>query len=367
MKSESEAEVALQAKERLAGYIAEWDVGFELIRVEMDKRLSDRQVDLIAQLRAPAPNYQNAILLFEVKSRGEPYFLEGAISHVKQLDLAAISKKYEAPRAMTKAIVVAPFISERGRTLLKSRGVGYMDLSGNCSFTIGAYHLDRIGHENPKKEKRVARSIFAPKAARVPRALLEEPKRTWNVSELANAIGTSAGHVHAVVTKLQQNGFVFRDNENKVVLDKPAELLDQWTTVYNVSEVETIPLYTFQRSVPLFAKKLGQAAAKLEKPYALTLHAGASLVSPFTRFNETHFYARKADVAAWTQALDLRPAESGANAFILVAKDDGVFYRQQEIEGSKVVSTTQLYLDLYNYPARGREQAEVLRRERMGF
>jgi hypothetical protein len=32
-----------------------------------------------------------------------------------------------------------------------------------------------------------------------------------------------------------------------------------------------------------------------------------------------------------------------------------------------VVCTTQLYLDLLHYPARGREQAEVLRRQTLKF
>lgn len=367
MESETEAEVARQAKDRLAEYIADWGVGFELRKIEATKKLPGRTVDLVAHLRAPGPNHQNAVLLIEVKSRGEPFFLANAVEQLNELDLHAIADKFDSPRQMTKPIVAAPYISARGRALLKSRGIGYMDLSGNCSFVIGAFHLDRIGHENPKREKRVARSIFAPKAARVARAMLEEPKRTWTVSELAAATGTSIGHVHAVATKLQQNEYVYRDSGNRLVLEKPAELLDQWASVYRVTDVETIPLYTFQRSVPLFTKKLSQAATRLLLPYALTLHAGASLLAPFTRFNEAHFYARKKDVKAWIEELDLRPAESGANAFILVAPDEGVFYRSQAIQEATVASTTQLYLDLYNYPARGREQAEVLRREKMGY
>jgi hypothetical protein len=39
----------------------------------------------------------------------------------------------------------------------------------------------------------------------------------------------------------------------------------------------------------------------------------------------------------------------------------------QVVEGVKVVSDVQLYVDLYNYPARGREQADFLRERKMGF
>lgn len=367
MKSPTEAEVAAKAKDRLAGYIAEWGVGFELEKFEAGKKLPGREVDLIAHLRAPPPNHQHAILIMEVKSRGEPFFLANAVQQLAAVDLKRVAEMYRAPPQMTKTVIVAPFISERGRALCKSQGVGYMDLSGNCSFTIGAYHLDRVGRENPKRERRVARSLFAPKASRVARALLEEPKKTWTVSELAHATGTSVGHVHAVAEKLRQNGFVFRNHANRLELEKPAALLDEWASVHRIGDVETIPLYTFQRSVPQFTKKLAQGASHLALPYALTLHAGASLLAPFTRFNETHFYVNKTDLDAWKTELDLRPAESGANVFALIAPDEGVFYHLQEVDGSRVVCNTQLYLDLYNYPARGREQAEVLRNERMGF
>lgn len=44
-----------------------------------------------------------------------------------------------------------------------------------------------------------------------------------------------------------------------------------------------------------------------------------------------------------------------------------MFYRAQTIRRIPVVCNTQLYLDLINYPARGREQAEVIRRQKLGY
>jgi hypothetical protein len=38
-----------------------------------------------------------------------------------------------------------------------------------------------------------------------------------------------------------------------------------------------------------------------------------------------------------------------------------VFFNQQTINGFKVVSNLQLYLDLYNFQPRGQEQAEQLK------
>ena len=42
-----------------------------------------------------------------------------------------------------------------------------------------------------------------------------------------------------------------------------------------------------------------------------------------------------------------------------------VFYDSREVENLRVVSDIQLYLDLYRYPVRGREQAEHLYAKRL--
>jgi len=47
--------------------------------------------------------------------------------------------------------------------------------------------------------------------------------------------------------------------------------------------------------------------------------------------------------------------------------DEGVFWGIQMINGIKVVANIQLYVDLFNYPARGREQAEFLREKKIKF
>ena len=52
---------------------------------------------------------------------------------------------------------------------------------------------------------------------------------------------------------------------------------------------------------------------------------------------------------------------------LLAPYDQGVFYSRLEKSGLSVVCLPQLYADLYRYERRGREQAEYLRREAMGY
>jgi hypothetical protein len=64
--------------------------------------------------------------------------------------------------------------------------------------------------------------------------------------------------------------------------------------------------------------------------------------------------------------LDLTEADQGANLVLMWPYyKHSVFYDNQEIEGLRVVSDIQLYLDLYGYPVRGREQAEHLYDKRL--
>ena len=63
--------------------------------------------------------------------------------------------------------------------------------------------------------------------------------------------------------------------------------------------------------------------------------------------------------------LNFKEVSSGSNVSILEPYDDGVFYNLQIINGIKVVSNIQLYLDLINYKERGEEAANFLYEQRI--
>ena len=66
-------------------------------------------------------------------------------------------------------------------------------------------------------------------------------------------------------------------------------------------------------------------------------------------------------VSVFEKELDLKDAAQGANLVLMLPYyKHSVFYDCREIEGLRVVSDIQLYLDLYGYPVRGREQAAYL-------
>ncbi len=96
--------------------------------------------------------------------------------------------------------------------------------------------------------------------------------------------------------------------------------------------------------------------------YALTAQAGAHLVAPYAAFDRVDIYsAGPSATAELVSSLSLEPVSKGANVLVWDPYYKySVFFESREIEGVRVVSNIQLYLDLVKYPLRGSEQAEHL-------
>lgn len=214
-------------------------------------------------------------------------------------------------------------------------------------------------------------NVFTPKATRVTRCILTEPKE-WSILELSRATKLSYGYTHKVVQVLLKIGMCAKSESYglmaKVRVADPSELLTRWANSHEYSLANKFnSYYSEERNVDRFVDKLSQIGEKGGLTYALTLHAGANLVTPFVRPTDVHFYMKADDIETWVRGLSLEPIEFGGNIHLVEPYDEGVFYGAQKRKGARVVSNVQLYVDLFNYPARGREAAEHLRRTAIKF
>ena len=66
------------------------------------------------------------------------------------------------------------------------------------------------------------------------------------------------------------------------------------------------------------------------------------------------------DIGDLVKALGLKEVASGANVTFLSPYDDGVFYGAIDVNGIRIVSAVQAYLDLIGYRGRGEEAAGFL-------
>lgn len=297
------------------------------------------------------------VFVAEARLSSQPRFLRSSISFLKE----AAGK---VPNG--KPLVVTPYMGPAGRVLCRKEGVSYVDTVGNVGLFLDDGFVIKESAESLKQQKRGLRALFSPKATRVLRILLENPDRAWGYQELADAAKVSLGQAYNVVERQTGEEYVGPTKMGVKALN-PAGLLDRWASAYVVTRDNTVEsYYSDETSYRDLMEKLARRAEKARVRYAFTLFAGASLVAPFVRTPQVHLYLL-GDTAEFASAAGLKPVTSGGNVHLIRPYDEGVLNPVQVIEGLNVVGNVQLYLDLANYPARGKEQAEELRRKVIGY
>jgi hypothetical protein len=321
-----------------------------------DSRIGSQSADLQVKFRLGG---QEHVFVVEVSSLGQPRQIRAAVTKFEEI-------KRERPSAYPVATAV--YIGPQSARILKSHGFGYVDLSGNCHLAFENVLIEKEGKRNVRPSTRPLRSLFAPRATRVIRVLLEDVGRTWRLEELAKAAGVSLGHSHNVVKRLDDLRWVERDGSQRITLSKPADLLDGWGDSYTYRMNEIASYAAPERVSRRLMAEVARAIAAEGRRYAFTLVSGLSLVvAASQRLATIHCYV-EGDPAPIARALGLRPAsDADAGVHLVTPYDPGVFHGVLEKGGLKVAGLPQLYVDLLHYERRGRELAEHLRREAMGY
>jgi hypothetical protein len=342
-------EIKKQAAERLHALfpqVAEW-------QESIDASVGDTTVDVLVRFRIGT---EEKALICEARPLGQPRHLREAITRLREV-------RRQVPGAYP--VVAAPYVSPQSALLVRQNGAGYIDLSGNCYLAFDNVLIEKEGRPNARPLRRPLKALFAPRASRVVRALLVERERAWRLEELGRAVEVSLGHAHNVVKRLEDLDWVERGRDGRYRLARPGELLDAWRDEYtyrlNASSAFVAPVD--RRRV---MEALARHATELGVSYAFTLHAGASLIGPHVRVSTVHCYVA-GDMDALARALGLQAVEGEGSVYLMTPYDRGVFYAPVVKAGFRVVSLPQLYVDLYRHERRGREQAEKLRRDAMGF
>jgi hypothetical protein len=341
-----------EAAERLHGLfaqVAEW-------QESLDATVGDQTVDVLVRVRM-GQDQEPKTLICETRTRGEPRYLREAITRLRE---------FRAHLPGAYPMVAAPYITGQSAAMVRRNGCGYLDLAGNCYLAFDNVLIQKEGRPNVGLIRRPLKTLFAPRATRVIRALLVERDRAWRLDELGRAVGVSLGHAHNVIKRLEEHDWVERGRDGLYRLPRPGDLLDAWRDAYtyrvNGLAAFVSPAGDKRRTM----EALTRHATELGMVYAFTLHAGASLIGPHTRVSTVHCYV-SGDTEALVRALGLQPVEGDGSVYLMTPYDPGVFYAPVLKGGFRVVSLPQLYVDLHGHERRGREQAEKLRRDAMGF
>jgi len=298
----------------------------------------------------------------EVKTVGEPWVIRSAIHRLSE-------HRDQNPEYLP--LLLSESIGPKGRALCKRYRIAYIDLSGNCYLEWGDIYIDKARDgARPRPAKR-AKSLFSDKASLVIRSALESVGQPQQVRALSRQLGVSPAWVSQVLRRLIFAGYAATVGGGTVI-SRPLDLLNDWAESYNFRRRNDLRSFFCEAANPeQLIARLASVSTDAVGRYALTLHAGASLVAPFAKYHEVHIYVDSSGLIAdtervWKEALDLQPMETGGNVHLTWPYyEEGAFYCSRKIDGVWVVSDVQLYIDLYNYPIRGREQAEYLKRKRL--
>jgi hypothetical protein len=310
----------------------------------------DVKLDFVVQVETK--ERENYHICFITKSSGQPRFARGT---AYQLQFISHNQKN------IYGVFGAPYISDEAKRICQELGVGYLDLAGNCFFKFNNVFISVEGKPNPYPTKRQQKSIFSPRSTRFLRVLLCNPKREWYVKEIAQEAKISLGHASNLKKLLLNDEFIKEIKSNKVAkfcLTNPERLLKEWTDNYSFNKNKQKNYYSLE-DVKTIEKKISKYCDSNEIRYALTLTSGASLVAPFLRYKKAFAYIGNS-IEKVASNLAWKEVPSGSNITVLEPYDEGIFYGLQEINGIKVVSSIQLYLDLKGYKERGEEAAQFL-------
>ncbi len=209
------------------------------------------------------------------------------------------------------------------------------------------------------------KNIFADKATFILRKMLSNPQKKWVTRDFMGENGVSLGMAQGALETMAKKGYVERVKRGPnsyALLTNKEGLISDWLEEYRFELNKADTYYSSDKNI---LSKLKDYLK--DKKYAFTLHSGANLTTSFVITDQVHLYFItenwKKEILELRQQLDLKELVRGGNIHIVhPLYKNSVFYGARTIKGYKVVSDLQLYLDLYGYKPRGREQAEYLKK-----
>ncbi|MBI5059930.1 hypothetical protein HZB60_09170 [candidate division KSB1 bacterium] len=259
-------------------------------------------------------------------------------------------------------VIAVPFMGPTGRKLCQENGVNWIDLSGNAAIKAPGLLINISGNPNQFIARGRPSSVFAPKSSRVIRWLLLNPHRRVTKKQLVEATGVDPGHLGRILDRLVESSYLSRDQVDEFAPQNHQLLLADWRTSYDFFKQNEvlrghIPARTSEELVRKLATRFDVEQAQ---KFAFTGLAAAWQYTQWATFRLVSVYLKTMPNPDLLQVLLFREEPRGANVWLVVPKDEGVFMGSEIVAGIPCVSRIQAYLDLKDQPERSDEAAEEL-------
>lgn len=321
------------------------------LTVETERRHADRKVDAVLEFAG-----NRAPIFVEVKKRA---------SAATAWQLVQYAEAFPG----TPLLLIAGETTAEARQILADHGIAVVDGLGNAHIELPGllFHLE--GTRRPRAT--TAPTRLKGKAGVAAQALLLQPERIWQVQELAEEAEVSPGLAHRVLARLTDDGIVVAEGSGPSRVRRvvnAAALLDLWAEE-NIERPTRTLGYLLAQTPRQLINEVGTNLSRAGIDYALTGPSGASLVAPFVTAIPVVdvWVSATAAPEELYDAAQADPVTDGPNVVFLQAKDDTPLVFREHAKKLWVANRFRLYADLRRDPRRGREQADHLRQEVIGF
>lgn len=308
---------------------ASWDVG-PSSRMEL-REPSRGRADAALDLRGPSGVY--VTIAVEAKRTFGP-------RDVDRLQ-GSLGRVFRTLAGNVPILVVAPWLSQRTRELLRVEGINYLDLTGNALLRLDnpTVIIETQGaSKDPSPPPRAKARIQGPKAGRLVRMLIDVSP-PYGVRDLADAADLNPGYVSRLLDALDDEALVERDARGRVTSADIAGLLRRWAGNYDVFKSNQASSYL----APGGARATLPRLANLKDRVAVTGSFAAVRLAAVAGPALLTVYCD--DPTGIGNALDLLPTDRGANVVLLKAFDPVVWHRTLEDGGVTYVAPSQAAID----------------------
>ncbi len=326
--------------------ILEVPIGKEKVRYQGEGK-SGRDWDALISIRGVS---------FAVEWKASP-----SIGNLRRLAQRLSAKNPDVPPKHIPLLAV-PYMSPEAQAWSAKANIQWLDLSGNARIIAPGIFYQNLGHPNKFRRPGRPETAFGAKGSRVARRLLIEPRKAIQQRALAQSSGLNEGHTSRIVGKLLESSLAER-TEHGIRAGDPDTLLDAWREEYRFDRHSMIIRGHVAASDS--DSQVGSMAETLSRTgdhYAFTALPAAWLYTRHAGFRLSTVYLESLPSAGLMRDLGFRDEPRGANTWLVVPNDEGVFAGATIVDGVRCVHPVQAYLDLKNHPERSNEAAAELRK-----
>ena len=276
-------------------------------------------------------------------------------------DRAAGAAKALRKRAIP--LVAVPYMGPSGRDACARAGVSWLDFSGNAHIVAPGIRIIVDGRPNQFPKRGRPSSAFAPKSSRIARWLLMHPAEAMVQREISQATGVSEGLVSRVVARLEEDHYIVREDGGQIRVASRQLLLEAWQDEYRFSKHTVRQGHVAARSGDALTRFVADALSAAKVEHAATGLSAAWQLARFAGFRTATFFVEAEPSPSLMGDLSFRDDARGANLWLVVPNDAGVFQGAEERDGVRCVHPVQAYLDLKDHPERSADAAERIHTE----